>query len=50
MVNSLRFRTVADDDFTELVLMLDMAGGRLPSHLWNPDSGQGQSYFEHGRE
>ena len=50
MGNALQFRTATEDDCTELVLMLDVAGRRLPSYLWSQEVGQGQSYFEHGRE
>ena len=50
MVNALQFRTATEDDCTELALMLDVAGRRLPSYLWSQDTGQGQSCFEYGRE
>jgi len=50
MSNTLQFRTATEDDCTELALMLDVAGRRLPSYLWSQEVGQGQSYFEYGRE
>ena len=50
MGNALLFRSATEDDCTELALMLDVAGRRLPSYLWSQEVGQGQSYFEHGRE
>ena len=50
MGDSLQFRSATEDDCTELALMLDVAGRRLPSYLWSQNTGQGQSYFEYGRE
>ena len=50
MSNTLQFRTATEDDCTELALILDVAGRRLPSYLWSQEVGQGQSYFEYGRE
>ena len=50
MINTLQFRTATEDDCTELALILDVAGRRLPSYLWSQDTGQGQSCFEYGRE
>ena len=50
MSNTLQFRTATEDDCTELALMLDVAGRRLPSYLWSQEVRQGQSYFEYGRE
>ena len=50
MGNALLFRSATEDDCTELALMLDVAGRRLPSYLWSQEVGQGQSYFEYGRE
>ena len=50
MGNALQFRSATEDDCTELALMLDVAGRRLPSYLWSQEVGQGQSYFEYGRE
>ena len=50
MGNALQFRTATEDDCTELALILDVAGRRLPSYLWSQDTGQGQSCFEYGRE
>ncbi len=50
MSNIVLFRTATEDDCTELALMLDVAGRRLPSYLWSQDTGQGQSCFEYGRE
>ena len=50
MGNALQFRTATEDDCTELALILDVAGRRLPSYLWSQEVGQGQSYFEYGRE
>ncbi len=46
----LQFRTATEDDCTELALILDVAGRRLPSYLGSQDTGQGQSCFEYGRE
>jgi len=50
MSNGLQFRCAAEDDCTELALIRDVAGRRMPSYLWSQDTGQGQSYFEYGRE
>ena len=50
MSNTLQFRIATEDDCTELALMIDVAGRRLPSYLWSQEVGQGQSYFEYGRE
>ena len=50
MSNIVLFRTATEEDCTELALMLDVAGRRLPSYLWSQDTGQGQSCFEYGRE
>ena len=50
MSNTLQFRTATEDDCTELALMIDVAGRRLPSYLWSQEVRQGQSYFEYGRE
>jgi len=50
MSKILQFRTATEDDCTELALILDVAGRRLPSYLWSQDTGQGQSCFEYGRE
>ena len=50
MSNALQFRSATEDDCTELALIMDVAGRRLPSYLWSQDAGQGQSYFEYGRE
>ena len=50
MSKILQFRTATEDDCTELALMLDVAGRRLPSYLWSQEVRQGQSYFEYGRE
>ena len=50
MSNTLQFRTATEDDCTELALMIDVAGRRLPSYLWSQEVGQGQSCFEYGRE
>ena len=50
MGNSLKFRTATEDDCTELALIRDIAGRRMPSYLWSQEVGQGQSYFEYGRE
>ena len=50
MGNALQFRNATEDDCTELALMIDVAGRRLPSYLWSQEVGQGQSYFEYGRE
>ena len=50
MSKILQFRTATEDDYTELALILDVAGRRLPSYLWSQDTGQGQSCFEYGRE
>ena len=50
MGNTLQFRTATEYDCTELALMIDVAGRRLPSYLWSQEVGQGQSCFEYGRE
>ena len=50
MGNALQFRTATEDDCTELALIRDIAGRRMPSYLWSQEAGQGQSYFEYGRE
>ena len=50
MSNALQFRSATEDDCTELALIMDVAGRRLPSYLWSQDAGQRQSYFEYGRE
>ena len=43
MSNALQFRSATEDDCTELALIMDVAGRRLPSYLWSQDAGQGQS-------
>lgn len=50
MGNTLLFRNATEDDCTELTLIRDIAGRRMPSYLWSQETGQGQSYFEYGRE
>ena len=50
MGNALQFRNATEDDCTELTLIRDIAGRRMPSYLWSQETGQGQSYFEYGRE
>ena len=50
MGNALQFRNATEDDCTELALIRDIAGRRMPSYLWSQEVGQGQSYFEYGRE
>ena len=50
MGNSLQFRNAIEDDCTELALIRDIAGRRMPSYLWSQETVQGQSYFEYGRE
>ena len=50
MGNTLQFRAATEDDCTELALIRDIAGRRMPSYLWSQEVGQGQSYFEYGRE
>ena len=50
MGNTLQFRNATEDDCTELALIRDIAGRRMPSYLWSQEVGQGQSYFEYGRE
>ena len=50
MGNALLFRSATEDDCTELALIRDIAGRRMPSNLWSQETGQGQSYFEYGRE
>ena len=50
MGNALKFRKATEDDCTELTLIRDIAGRRMPSYLWSQEVGQGQSYFEYGRE
>ena len=50
MGNALQFRNATEDDCTELALIRDIAGRRMPSYLWSQEVEQGQSYFEYGRE
>ncbi len=50
MGNALLFRSATEDDCTELALIRDIAGRRMPTYLWSQETGQGQSYFEYGRE
>ena len=50
MDNLLKFRTATEDDCTELTLIRDIAGRRMPSYLWSQEVTQGQSFFEYGRE
>ena len=50
MGNLLKFRTATEDDCTELTLIRDIAGRRMPSYLWSQEVKQGQSFFEYGRE
>ena len=50
MSNLLQFRTAMEDDCTELTLIRDIAGRRMPSYLWSQEVEQGQSFFEYGRE
>jgi len=50
MGNALQFRKATEYDCTELALIRDIAGRRMPSYLWSQEVGQGQSYFEYGRE
>ncbi len=50
MGNALQFRKATEDDCTELALIRDIAGRRMPSYLWSQEVRQGQSYFEYGRE
>ena len=50
MGNTLLFRNATEDDCTELTLIRDIAGRRMPSYLWSQETVQGQSYFEYGRE
>ena len=50
MGNALQFRKATEGDCTELTLIRDIAGRRMPSYLWSQEVGQGQSYFEYGRE
>ena len=50
MGNLLKFRTATEDDCTELTLIRDIAGRRMPSYLWSQEVTQGQSFFEYGRE
>ena len=50
MGNTLLFRNATEYDCTELALIRDIAGRRMPSYLWSQETGQGQSYFEYGRE
>ena len=50
MGNLLKFRTATEDDCTELTLIRDIAGRRMPSYLWSQEVMQGQSFFEYGRE
>ena len=50
MGNALQFRTAIEDDCTELTLVRDIAGRRMPSYLWGQEVKQGQSFFEYGRD
>ena len=50
MSNTLQFRTATEDDCTELALIRDIAGRRMPAYLWSEEVVQGQSCFEYGRE
>ena len=44
------FRRATEDDCTELTLIRDIAGRRMPFYLWCQEVVQGQSVFEYGRE
>ena len=46
----LKFRIGQETDSTQLALVLDSAGRRLPSYLWGQFAEPGQSVFEYGRE
>jgi|TARA_B110000503_G_C6938511_1_gene325848 GNAT superfamily N-acetyltransferase len=50
MKNELVFRSGKLEDSTELALIFDMAGRRIPSYLWGLQTLPGQSAFEVGRE
>ena len=50
MYDTLKFRQGIENDCTELALIFDMAGRRLPSAVWMEQTSQGQSSFEVGRE
>ena len=50
MKNKLVFRSGKLEDSTELALIFDMAGRRIPSYLWGLQTLPGQQAFEVGRE
>tara|TARA_Y100001960_G_scaffold331178_1_gene427358 strand:- start:2019 stop:2612 length:594 start_codon:yes stop_codon:yes gene_type:complete len=50
MNDALQFREATEDDCTELTLIRDIAGRRMPAYLWSEEVVQGQSFFEYGRE
>ena len=50
MRRKLKFRIGQENDSTQLALILDSAGRRLPSYLWGQHTDPGQSVFEYGRE
>ena len=50
MRRKLKFRIGQETDSTQLALVLDSAGRRLPSYLWGQLAEPGQSVFEYGRE
>ena len=46
----LTFREGNPNDATNLALILDNAGRRIPAYFWSQYAAQGQSFFEFGRE
>ena len=49
-VTMLTFREGNPNDATNLALILDTAGRRIPAYFWSHYAAQGQSFFEFGRE
>ena len=46
----MKFRAGKIDDAITLTLILDAAGGRIPSYFWSLYAAEGQFFFEFGRE
>ena len=49
-VTMLTFREGNPNDATNLALILDTAGRRVPAYFWSQYAAQGQSFFEFGRQ
>ena len=47
---SLNFRKGNHNDSTNLALVFDSAGRRVPAYFWFQYAASGQSFFEFGRE